>query len=399
MKMVFKQKAKKLAILLLCLLTCVCLALLCGCSNNKLSNMIADAQSGDTVVLQNDMTSDNKITVDKNLTIDLGGKTLLLTKSIIVNEGVTLTLKNGKIMGKESMDFVFVNNGKMIVECVIKADDSAECIQNKGDLTLKKGAVTGKRAIINDGKAVVDGGILYGIQDYAIINNGNLTINGGTVGNSILTKYGTLELDFGVENNGTTTINNGHVGTVYNNVQTAKAYFFGGRIESIFNYGYAEVENKNGNLLLAGASPLTNEGTAVIKSGKITDIYDEGYASNGAHVNNGGVMTIYGGEFIKLIDGGSSTTIIYDGKFAEAELQGYADIKGGTFDEQFVLLGNGSADISGGTFAKGIKITQNEYQNNVTFTLADLLADGCEFDVAVDLTQPQTDQKVQVKNQ
>lgn len=69
----------------------------------SLAEAIAAAKDGETVTLLADATED--VTINKNITLDLGGKTLTNTgagKATISVTGGTVTVKNGNVVGGTS---------------------------------------------------------------------------------------------------------------------------------------------------------------------------------------------------------------------------------------------------------------------------------------------------------
>lgn len=70
---------------------------------NTLQAAIDTAQDGETVTLLTDATEDATIAAGKNITLDLGGKTLTNTNAgkatLTIAKGATATVKNGSIVG------------------------------------------------------------------------------------------------------------------------------------------------------------------------------------------------------------------------------------------------------------------------------------------------------------
>lgn len=78
-----------------------------------LNGAIGAAAEGDTVTLLADTTED--VVVNKNITLDLGGKTLTGTNSgkatLSIQNGATTTVKNGSIVGSTSYYTIEITKG------------------------------------------------------------------------------------------------------------------------------------------------------------------------------------------------------------------------------------------------------------------------------------------------
>ena len=376
------KSLKKLLCLLLVLSLACALVLLGGCSKPTVASIVDDAESGDTIVFEEDMTNEDDIAIDKELVFDLNQKAITTTKPFVIKQGGKLTIKNGILMSNDNIECVIKNEGTLVVDgAVIKTNKNSLCIKNQKDFVLKNGTISGKNAVDNNGNFEVQNGKVYGDEfEYSIINTNKTTINGGIIGEEKLTVYNTTYHTAGIKSSGTLIVNNGTLGSCLIEGLNSKGYFFGGRTESIDCFdGYVEFENKTGNLVLAGSSPLNNFGTAVIKSGTFTSIYAEGYADNGAEVINHGNLTIYGGDICHFSAAGDTT--IYGGTFADVKAYHNLTVYGGTFNDVFLAYNASSVDLYGGVFKQGAEVQlleANPAQN--TLVLQDLLAQGYVFD-------------------
>ena len=156
-----------------------------------LATALDKAQDGDTVTLLADVTED--VTINKNITLDLGDKTLTNTSAgeatLTVAVGTTATVKNGRIDGGTGY-YNIQNKGTATFEDVTATagNTDSSMIDNYGDLTINSGDYSG------------------GLDTIKNEPNAKLTITGGTFtlenGNSegftgVVFNYGTLSISDG----------------------------------------------------------------------------------------------------------------------------------------------------------------------------------------------------------
>lgn len=150
------------------------------------------AIEGQTVRLLKDLTED--VTIDKNITLDLGGKTLTNTNAghatITIAKDATATVKNGSVVGGTSY-YNIQNNGTATFEglTTTAGNNGSSMIDNWGTLTIKSGTYTGGVDTVKNepnAKLTVDGGTFTLTKGTSkgftgvIFNYGELTINDGT---------------------------------------------------------------------------------------------------------------------------------------------------------------------------------------------------------------------------
>ena len=150
------------------------------------------AIEGQTVRLLKDLTED--VTIDKNITLDLGGKTLTNTNAghatITIAKDATATVKNGSVVGGTSY-YNIQNNGTATFEglTATAGNNGSSMIDNWGTLTIKSGTYTGGVDTVKNepnAKLTVDGGTFTLTKGTSkgftgvIFNYGELTINDGT---------------------------------------------------------------------------------------------------------------------------------------------------------------------------------------------------------------------------
>ena len=156
------------------------------------------AIEGQTVRLLKDLTED--VTIGKNITLDLGGKTLTNTgagkATVYVPKDVKATVKNGIVMGGGSYYNIAVGTEAvpggeltLIGVTATAGNNGSSMIDNWGTLTIKSGTYTGGVDTVKNepnAKLTVDGGtftLTKGTSDGftgVIFNYGELTINDGT---------------------------------------------------------------------------------------------------------------------------------------------------------------------------------------------------------------------------
>lgn len=157
-----------------------------------LAKALAAAKDGDTVTLLADTKED--VTINKNITLDLGGKTLTNTNAgkatLTVAAGATATVKNGSIVGGTGY-YNIQNNGTATFEDVTATarNTGSSMIDNYGDLTINSGRYTGGLDTIKneaDAKLTITGGTFTLEKGTSkgftgvVFNYGKLNISGGT---------------------------------------------------------------------------------------------------------------------------------------------------------------------------------------------------------------------------
>lgn len=168
-------------------------------ADNKLSYAsidaaIAAADAGETVKLLADVTAD--VVINKNITLDLGGKTLTNTgagKATVSVTGGTVTVKNGTVIGGTSYYNIEVtkgSNANLTLEDITATagNTGSSMIDNWGTMTIKSGTYTGGLDTVkNESNAVLD------------ISGGTFTLTKGTSKGftGVVFNYGTLTISGG----------------------------------------------------------------------------------------------------------------------------------------------------------------------------------------------------------
>lgn len=155
-----------------------------------LKEAITTANEGDTVTLINDVQEN--IVIDKNITLDLGGKTITNTNAsgeatILINKDVSVTVKNGSVVGANSY-YNIKNDGTATFDDVNATAGNADSsmFDNWGSLTINSGNYIGGLNVIKSeegSKLEINDGYfeLQNSGDFTgtILSFGLTTINGG----------------------------------------------------------------------------------------------------------------------------------------------------------------------------------------------------------------------------
>lgn len=164
-----------------------------GTNYPSLQEAIDAAQDGATVTLLTDATADATIAAGKNITLDLGGKTLTNTNAgkatLTISKGATATVKNGSIVGGTGF-YTIQNNGTTTLEDVTATagNTGSSMLDNWGTLTIESGSYAGGLNVVKseeDSTLTINGGkfeLSYATsQGYngVIFTYGNATITGG----------------------------------------------------------------------------------------------------------------------------------------------------------------------------------------------------------------------------
>ena len=152
------------------------------------------AQDGETVTLLADATEDATVAAGKNITLNLGGKTLTNTNAgkatLTIAKGATATVKNGSIVGGTSY-YTIQNNGTATFEDVTATagNTGSSMIDNWGTMTITSGTYTGGLNVVKSeegSELIITGGTFtretaprWGITGTVLVY-GTTTITGGT---------------------------------------------------------------------------------------------------------------------------------------------------------------------------------------------------------------------------
>lgn len=160
---------------------------------NTLEAAIDAAQDGETVTLIADATEDATVAAGKNITLDLGGKTLTNTNAgkatLTIAKDATATVKNGSIVGGTGY-YTIDNYGTATLEdaTATAGNTDSSMIRNDGTLTIESGSYSGGLNVvkseedstlaINGGKFELSHAVKYS-STAVILVYGNTTITDG----------------------------------------------------------------------------------------------------------------------------------------------------------------------------------------------------------------------------
>lgn len=164
---------------------------------DSLAEAIAAAEAGQTVRLLANATED--VTINKNITLDLGGKTLTNTgagkATVYVPKDVKATVKNGIVMGGASYYNIAVGTEAapggeltLIGVTATAGNDGSSMIDNWGTLTIESGTYTGGLNVVKSEPNAV-----------LTITGGKFTLNSAVAWSytGVILTYGTAKIEGG----------------------------------------------------------------------------------------------------------------------------------------------------------------------------------------------------------
>lgn len=343
-----------------------------------LAAAIKAAAAGDTVTLLADTTED--ITIDKNLTLDLGGKTLTNTgagKATVSVTGGTAAVKNGNVTGGVSYYNIEVtkgSNANLILDGVTAAagNTGSSMIDNWGTLTIDSGTYTGgmntvkseegSTLVINGGTFTCDYGAKWSYTGVILVY-GDTTINGGTFiqKTTNTSSYAQVVLTGVVDGYTATTkitggtFKNEKLSGIFRGIGKATSSNFkvsGGTFnkyvpDSYFEDGYIPVQNEDGTYGVKKGKFVAAVGSVGYES------LDDAIAAANASVHN---KTVYLREDLTVdhqivIENAKSKKITLDlGGFSLTSTYAMGNASGAG---RYALVNNTALEIKNGTFAAG----------------------------------------------
>lgn len=328
-----------------------------------LAEAFTEASEGQTVRLLKDLKEDVEIT--KNITLDLGGKTLTNTgagkATIAIANGATATVKNGSVVGGTSY-YNIQNNGTATFEglTATAGNTGSSMIDNVGTLTITSGEYTGGLDTIKNepnAKLTVDGGTFTLTKGTSkgftgvIFNYGELTINDGTfIQSDKSAPYGQAQVihtDKSGSNAPSTVIKGG----TFKNLCTAKTAW---TVRESGSLGVTKISGGTFNKKVQetycadGFIPTKNaDGTYGVKEGKYVATVD----STGYETLAAAVKAKINGKTVTLLDDVAENIEIAKAKNFTLDLNGHT-INGGTGTAVATIKNCGTVTITDSSAAK-----------------------------------------------
>ena len=330
------------------------------------------AIEGQTVRLLKDLTED--VTINKNITLDLGGKTLTNTNAghatITIAKDATATVKNGSVVGGTSY-YNIQNNGTATFEglTATAGNDGSSMIDNYGTLTITSGEYTGGLDTIKNepnAKLTVDGGTFTLTKGTSkgftgvIFNYGDLTVNNGTFIQSDKSapsgQAQVIHTDKSGSNLPSTVIKGGTFKNLCTRstawtVRTTNAAAGATKVSGgSFNKKVQEAYCADGFIPTKNA-----DGTYGVKKGKyVATVDDTGYETLAA-----AVKTKINGKTVMLLDDVTENIEIAKAKNFTLDLNGHT-INGGTGKAKATITNYGTVTITDSSVAKNGTIKRDD---------------------------------------
>ena len=178
----------------------------------------------DNVILDNDITLNSSITINKDFDIDLNGQTIQshIDTPLFIVDGATLVLKNKGCINAKNCIGVVINGGKIFIYDgdyttkdvgFVVHDTGSKIVFNGGTLTAVKGGIS----LASKAEAVINGGTINVSNDFALFTdnsaghgNNTITLNDGILVGNIVSK-GYEACSVYIANNDTFLMNNGSI--------------------------------------------------------------------------------------------------------------------------------------------------------------------------------------------
>lgn len=327
---------------------------------------------GQTVRLSKDLTED--VTINKNITLDLGGKTLMNTNAgyatITIAKDATATVKNGSVAGGTSY-YNIQNNGTATFEdlTATAGNNGSSMIDNYGTLTITSGEYTGGLDTIKNepnAKLTVDGGtftLTKGTSDGftgVIFNYGDLTVNNGTfIQSDKSAPYGQAQVihtDKSGSNAPSTVIKGG----TFKNLCTAKTAWTVRTTNAAA--GATKVSGGTFNKSISedycadGFIPTKKaDGTYGVKEGK----YVASIGSKNYETLADAIRLAAKNKTVTLLDDVAENVTIAENKVLTLDLNGHT-INGGTGTAKATITNNGTVTITDSSAAQNGTIKRDD---------------------------------------
>ncbi len=333
-----------------------------------LEEAVAAANAGDTVTLLADVTAD--VVINKNITLDLGGKTLTNTgagkATISVTGGTTATVKNGNVIGGASYYNIGVgtevnSTANLTLEDVTATagNTGSSMIDNWGTLTITSGTYTGGLNVVKS----EEGSTLT-------INGGKFELNYAVNDkyNGVILSAGTTMITGGEFIQNATTPRWGHP-------QVVLAMQVDGYISKIEITGGTFTNNKSGESIFHG-SGKANSSNFEVSGGTFNKSISDGFCADGfiPTKNADGTYGVKEGKYVAQIGSTKYETLADAIRLAAKgkTITLLADVT-----EDVVITANKSItlDLNGKTLNGGTGNTKATITNYGTITITDSSAE------------------------
>lgn len=337
-----------------------------GKKYDSLQAAIAAANDNDTVTLLADTTED--VTINKNITLDLGSKTLTNTnagKATISVTGGTVTVKNGNVVGGTSYYNIEVtkgSNANLTLEGVTATagNTGSSMIDNYGTLTITSGEYSGGLNVVKSEEGstlTITGGTFtleYATNGYTgvVFAYGDTTISGGEFIQNLTTtgqwNHPTVILTGVVEGyTAITRVTGGH----FVNKMSRESIFRGvgkGTSDNFEVSGGTFNKSISEDFCADGFIPTKNaDGTYGVKEGKyVAKVGRKNYETLAD-----AIRLAANGNTITLLANVTENVEISKGKRVTLDLNGYT-LNGGTGTAKAALTNYGTITIKDSSAAK-----------------------------------------------
>ena len=251
----------------------------------SLQEAVAAAEDGQTVTLLADATED--VVISKSITLDLGGKTLTNTNAGKATISVTVTVKNGNVVGGNDYYNIEVtkNSGADLTLTDVTAtagNTGSSMIDNWGTLTITSGTYTGGLNVVKSEEG------------------SKLTITGGTFTRETAPRWGITGT---VLVYGTTTITGGTFNE--KSTSTNARVVVTGRVDGYDSITYVKggTFNGNGNNVFHHLSPAQADDSFEVSGGTFNKSIPDYYCADGfiPTKNAGGTYGVKEGQYVAKV--------------------------------------------------------------------------------------------------
>ena len=332
---------------------------------SDIAEALEAANAGDTVKLLADVTAD--VVINKNITLDLGGKTLTNTgagKATISVTGGTVTVKNGTVIGGASYYNIEVtkgSNANLTLEDVTATagNTGSSMIDNWGTMTIKSGTYTGGLNVVKS----EEGSTL-------VINGGKFTLEYATSGyTGVIFAYGTTTITGGEFIQNLTTTGR------WNHPQVILAGVVEGYTSSVIVTGGKFTNKMSGESIFRGVGKATSDNFEV-SGGTFNKSISDSYCAEGfiPTKNADGTYGVKEGMYVAKVGSKKYETLADAIKLAAKgkTITLLADV---TEDVVITAKKNITLDLGGKTLNGGTGNTKATITNYGTITIIDSSAE------------------------